>query len=73
MANGTARSGLVLSIDETRCQVCGECLARQSCRGSAIRFVDRGEPPFLDMSRCWGCLVCLAACPFGAVVRHEAR
>jgi Fe-S-cluster-containing hydrogenase component 2 len=23
------------------------------------------------MSRCWGCLICLSACPFDAVVKHS--
>jgi Fe-S-cluster-containing hydrogenase component 2 len=23
------------------------------------------------MSRCWGCMECVVACPNGAVVRHE--
>lgn len=70
MDHGTARSTAQLTIDETRCQVCGECLARQVCRGNAIRFIDRGEPPFLDLSRCWGCLVCVQTCPHGAVIRR---
>jgi TPP-dependent indolepyruvate ferredoxin oxidoreductase alpha subunit len=71
MTNGTARSTITLYIDDARCHVCGKCLAKTVCRGNAIRIIDRGEPPFLDMSRCWGCLICLDACPFGAVVRHE--
>ena len=61
----------MLEIDDTLCRVCGTCHARQVCRGSAIRVIDRGEAPFLDMSRCWGCLVCVPTCPFGAIVRHE--
>lgn len=71
MTNGTARSGIMLKIDETLCRACGKCQARQVCRGNAIRVIDRGEPPFLDASRCWGCMVCVTVCPFGAVVRHD--
>ncbi len=70
MGEGTARNAIMLKIDETRCRVCGQCLARSVCRGSAIRVIDPGEAPFIDMSRCWGCLVCMQACPFEAVVRH---
>lgn len=72
MTNGTARSATMLTIDGTLCRACGKCPARAACRGSAIRVIDRGEAPFLDMSRCWGCLACIPACPFGAVVRHQA-
>ncbi|MBN2305049.1 MAG: 4Fe-4S binding protein [Anaerolineae bacterium] len=71
MTNGTARTNVLLAIDDTRCRVCEICLARQACRGKAIRVIDRDDPPFLDMSRCWGCRVCVTACPHGAVVRHE--
>jgi len=70
MDHSTARTKVQLAIDEARCHMCGECLARQSCRGNAIRFIDRGEPPFLDMSRCWGCLVCVQTCPHEAVIRR---
>jgi TPP-dependent indolepyruvate ferredoxin oxidoreductase alpha subunit len=71
MTNGTARGSITLTIDETTCHVCGKCLAKAACRGNAIRIIDRGEAPFIDMSRCWGCLVCVATCPFDAIVRHE--
>ncbi len=71
MTNGTARNGNELVIDETRCLLCEECLARRACRGNAIRIIDRGEAPFLDMSRCWGCMVCIPVCPGQAVMRRE--
>ncbi len=47
------------------------CLAGKVCRANAFRRFDRDESPFLDMSRCWGCMDCIPACPYGAVVRHE--
>ncbi len=71
MSTGTARSAIMLEIDESRCQVCEKCLAKAVCRGNAIRVIDRGEAPFLDMSRCWGCMLCIPACPFEAIVRRE--
>ena len=71
MINGTARGTNVLTIDEDSCLVCDPCLARAACRVNAIRIIDRGEAPFLDTSRCWGCQDCMAACPFGAIVHHE--
>lgn len=67
------RSHITLVIDAEKCRVCGKCLAKTACRGNAIRVLDRGDMPFLDMSRCWGCLVCVPACPFDAVVRHMPR
>ena len=72
MLNGTARSMITLLIDEDRCQVCGTCLAKLICRGTAIRIIDKGEAPFVDTSRCWGCLTCIPACPFEAVIRRDA-
>lgn len=72
MSVGTARNGLVLKVDEARCLLCDDCLARRQCRGNAIRIIDRGEAPFLDLSRCWGCMVCVMVCPGGAIVRQES-
>jgi TPP-dependent indolepyruvate ferredoxin oxidoreductase alpha subunit len=72
MTNGTARTTIPLRIEDRLCQICAVCHAKSACRGNAIRVIDRDEPPFLDMSRCWGCLVCLPACPFGAVIRSPA-
>jgi len=71
MTNGIARSAIQLEIDPELCLVCGACEARRVCRGNAIRIIDRGEAPFLDMSRCWGCHVCVVVCPGGAIVRHD--
>jgi Fe-S-cluster-containing hydrogenase component 2 len=53
-----------------RCQACRPCLARQACRAKALRIVDPGEAPFVDGSRCYGCLACLPACPFEAIVAY---
>jgi MinD superfamily P-loop ATPase len=72
MSVGTARNGLVLQVDEARCLLCDDCLARRQCRGKAIRIIDRGEAPFLDLSRCWGCMVCVMVCPGRAIVRQES-
>ncbi|RPI97277.1 MAG: hypothetical protein EHM39_09750 [Chloroflexi bacterium] len=71
MTNGTGRSHILLEIDSTRCQVCKDCSAKRKCKHGAILIIDRGEAPILDLSRCWGCVVCVYACPSGAVVRRE--
>ena len=71
--DGSGRNWIVLRIDSTRCHVCGVCQAKAVCRGRAIRMIDRGEAPFIDSTRCWGCLTCVASCPFDAVVQHDLR
>jgi MinD superfamily P-loop ATPase len=68
MAEGTR--SIMLKVEDELCRVCGPCLANEVCRANAFRTFDKDEAPFLDMSRCWGCMDCIPACPFGAVVRH---
>jgi len=54
-------------VDEL-CHACGKCLARQVCRPRAILIEEPGEAPFIDASRCYGCRVCVQACPFDAII-----
>jgi TPP-dependent indolepyruvate ferredoxin oxidoreductase alpha subunit len=70
MLTGGIGSNIVLEVDPQICHVCKRCLARAACQRKAIRIIDKGETPFLDSSRCWQCLSCVKACPFGAVARH---
>ena len=69
--DGTGHGTIMLKIDAGICRACRRCLAKQACRFHAILLIDRDESPFLDSSRCRGCLVCMTACPFDAIVRHE--
>lgn len=55
-------------IDDGKCHTCRPCEARKVCKVKAIIALDRGEPPFIDGSRCHGCMICVPACPFEAVV-----
>ncbi len=55
-------------VDESRCQACPKCVARKACRVKAIVIIDPGEPPFIDGNLCYGCMVCVPACPFEAIV-----
>jgi len=55
-------------VDESKCQACRTCAAREVCRVKAIVAIDPGEAPFVDGSRCYGCLICLPACPYEAVL-----
>ena len=55
-------------IDDDLCQSCRKCVARKVCRTKAIVAIDLGEPPFIDGNLCYGCLACLPACPYKAIV-----
>ena len=55
-------------VDVGRCQACRKCAARKVCRVKAIVALDPGESPFIDGSLCYGCLVCVPACPHEAIV-----
>jgi len=63
----------ILRIDLHICQTCTTCQARTVCRTHAIVQYERGDLPIVDASRCRGCMVCIRACPFGAVRRDEGR
>ena len=58
---------IVPHIVEERCRACNKCLARQACRPRAIMKEEPEDSPFIDASRCYGCRVCVTACPFEAV------
>jgi MinD superfamily P-loop ATPase len=57
----------VPQINDELCQACSKCAARKACKTKAILALDPGEPPFVDANLCYGCLVCVPACPFEAV------
>ena len=71
MGSGIGHSSFLLRIDADLCRVCKVCTARRECRSGAIRIIDRGEMPVLDLSLCWGCLMCTVACPNRAIVRLD--
>lgn len=55
-----------LRINDRECQLCRRCLAAEACKVRAIVQLDPDESPFLDVSRCYDCRLCIPACPFGA-------
>jgi MinD superfamily P-loop ATPase len=55
-------------IADSDCLLCPKCRARAVCRSKAIIRLDPDEAPFIDASRCYGCQVCIPACPAGAIV-----
>ena len=54
-------------VNGSLCMSCRRCEARQVCRTKAILQIDPGEPPFVDVHRCMGCMDCMKACPFEAI------
>ncbi len=66
--NTKAQVTAVPRVVDDLCLRCDRCLARHVCRTKAILRIDRDEPPFIDPSRCYGCQVCVAECPNGAIV-----
>ena len=63
-----AQASTIPYIVDELCLACRKCQARDVCRTKAILQIDRGEPPFIDASRCYGCRACIPACPAGAIV-----
>ncbi len=61
----------ILQIDRCSCQTCARCQARQVCKPRAIVQLEPGDLPIVDATRCRSCLVCIPACPFGAVRRTD--
>ena len=54
----------VVSIDDERCNGCGDCVA--ACEEGAIRIVD-GKARLVSDSLCDGLGACLGHCPEGAL------
>ena len=63
-----AQVNAVPHVVDSVCQSCRKCVARSVCRSKAILQIDAGEPPFIDGNLCYGCHVCIPACPQGAIV-----
>ncbi len=56
-----------LRIDHGQCRACRKCLAREVCKVRALVRLDPDEPPFIDVSRCYDCRLCILAYPFRAI------
>ena len=56
-----------LHINYDLCLNCSRCLAQKACTVKAIIRIDKDEPPFVDVHRCHGCLLCLTECPTSAI------
>jgi len=71
MATTRPMHRLIVDIDETKCDGCGECVP--SCAEGAIRIVD-GKARLVGDALCDGLGACLGECPQGAirVVEREA-
>ncbi len=69
--NAAGKAMFKLQVEDTQCRACRGCPASEVCRGNAFIRFDKTDSPFIDMSRCWGCMLCVPACPFGAVTRSD--
>lgn len=68
-----AQLSTIPQIVDELCLACRKCQAREVCRSKAILQIDRGEPPFIDPNRCYGCRACIPVCPAGAIVLNGAE
>jgi MinD superfamily P-loop ATPase len=57
-----------LQISDARCRACRRCLAAEVCRVRAIVRIDADDPPYLDVTRCYDCRLCVPVCPHAAVI-----
>jgi len=62
-----------LLIDPRLCQACAACDAKAVCRMRAVVQLERGDLPVIESSRCRGCMICVPACPHGAVSAPDPR
>lgn len=69
--NAAGKTLIKISVDDAICKRCRRCFGSDICKGKAFRVFDRADAPFIDMSRCWGCLKCIPACPFGAIIKSD--
>lgn len=60
-------SSNMLFIDYALCLNCQRCQAEKVCSVKAIVRIDRDEPPFIDVHRCYGCQLCVVECAADAI------
>ena len=58
-------------IDPTRCRRCGRCMVKAACPSRAVRITRAGAVPSIHAAACDSCMICLSACPAGAVTCPE--
>ncbi len=60
-----ARSEYVASVNREACNGCRSCM--RVCQFGALGFSVANKKVFLDQHRCFGCGICRASCPNGAI------
>jgi MinD superfamily P-loop ATPase len=68
----SAKAQAVPYVKPESCLAFFKCPARAVCRSKALVQLDAAEPPFIDACRCYGCDLCIAECPVGAIrLNHQ--
>ncbi len=62
-SNMLASSGYVAEVDESMCEVCGDC--NDYCQFDALSTQDLHTN--VDGARCMGCGICVSKCAYGAI------
>ena len=55
-------------VQDELCLRCATCAAQKACRVRALVRIEADDTPFLDSTRCTGCLRCLLVCPARAIL-----
>jgi ferredoxin len=50
-----------------KCEHCGLCIKRCNFKAFCFKKFSEGKRVHFDAEKCWGCTVCVATCPSGAI------
>lgn len=56
-----------------RCMHCTDAPCMSACPNGAMLRDEKLDIVYVDESRCQGCFMCAASCPFGSIAAHPTR